>query len=432
MKNLLISYTAIVAFIVISLVSALFITDNTEPFVALQTNEVTTVTPSPTKVPSRVIYFCRMTRANLNEEPLKVCNELVGGYLGFDKWKPGYQLKIAKSVNLQNPVGTNPVDTTCSVVQWDVYDQVFVKYSADANNYCHYEADNNHCSFDGVRRPFDKTGLAMLKQQFDQKCVPATATPKPTNTPTPTATATPTPTNTPTPTATATPTPTNTPTPTATPTDTPKKCVQTKSKTYFNREILVANSITRLSLDGRNSLPIGVKLVGETTYNVNTKDLTGMLTNYPIYVKSKWGWRGDDVVTYYQTNEEHKLTYKSGGKDVALSTKCLDLGNATGYKDGQTPLLSVEKADPIESSQYFQNCAVSWRKISGQVIPVIRPMGVKIEQNKIVNNQMVVTAKHMTTPAQFDKCVKDNNGNKNVCGGSHYSLIQVEYCVAEK
>lgn len=224
MKKLLVSYTTLVVFIAISFASALLISDNTEPFVALEnTSNATDQSSVILSGSSRVIYYCRMTRADLDRNPLKVCNELIGGYLGYDKWDPGYQLKISKNTNLQNPATSNPVDTTCSVVQWDVYDQVFVRYSADASNYCHYEADNDHCSFNGERTRFNNENLNRLKTQFDQKCGPATPTPTSTATPTPTRTATPTPTRTatPTPTRTATPTPTRTATPTPTRTATP-------------------------------------------------------------------------------------------------------------------------------------------------------------------------------------------------------------------
>ena len=219
MKNLLISYTAVVAFLSISLISSLVIPSESKNLVAL-TNETTGV--------SRSIYYCRMTRSNLNEDPLKVCNELIGGYMGYDKWEPGYQLKIAPNTTLQY-AETNPHDTRCSVVQWDVYDQVFVRYSADASNYCHYEEGNDHCFINGTKTAFNTAGLNLLKQQFDQKCVPttptATTTPRPsaTATPRPTATATPRPsaTATPRPSATATPRPSATVTPSPTATGTP-------------------------------------------------------------------------------------------------------------------------------------------------------------------------------------------------------------------
>jgi hypothetical protein len=212
MKNLLISYTAVVAFLSISLISSLVIPSESKNLVAL-TNETTGV--------SRSIYYCRMTRSNLNEDPLKVCNELIGGYMGYDKWEPGYQLKIAPNTTLQY-AETNPHDTRCSVVQWDVYDQVFVRYSADASNYCHYEEGNDHCFINGSKTAFNSAGLNLLKQQFDQKCVPAT--PTATATPRPTATATPRPsaTATPRPSATATPRPSATATPRPSATATPR------------------------------------------------------------------------------------------------------------------------------------------------------------------------------------------------------------------
>jgi hypothetical protein len=220
MKNLLISYTALVAFICITMISSLLIPNDANNFIAL-TDETNGV--------SRSIYYCRMLRSDLNRDPLKVCNELIGGYMGYDKWEPGYQLKIAQNTTLQY-AQTNPHDTRCSVVQWDVYDQTFVRYSADANNYCHYEEGNDHCFINGTKSAFNSAGLDLLKQQFDQKCVPttptATSTPRPTatSTPRPTATSTPKPTATatPKPTATATPKPTATSTPRPTATATPK------------------------------------------------------------------------------------------------------------------------------------------------------------------------------------------------------------------
>jgi len=244
------------------------------------------------------------------------------------------------------------------------------------------------------------------------------------------------------PTVTPTVKPTVTPTATPTPTTAPKECVQREIATYFNNEMLVAGLITPLTRDGsRNAVPAGIKLVGETTYNINTNDLKGMLKKYPMYVKPKWGWRGDDIVTYYQNNEEHTLTFRSGGKEIAPVMNCFDWGNAAGYQDGQGTLQSVEKANPISSSKYFQDCVIKWGdlisrprtviKTLGQT-PITNSKGVEIKQNQVVNNQFAVTAKHMTTQAQFDQCVKDNNGNKNVCRGSHYSMIQVDYCVAEK
>lgn len=181
MKKLLVSYTTLVIFIAIGFASALLISDSTEPFMAMQSNG-TLSEPEPTSAP-RSIYYCRMSRSNLDEKPLKVCNELIGGYLGHDTWHEDYELQIGKSVNLKKPADTNPVDTTCSVVQWDVYDQTFVRYSADARNYCHYEEGNNHCSFEGEETSFNDANLNRLKAQFDTKCVPTTPTVTPTDEP---------------------------------------------------------------------------------------------------------------------------------------------------------------------------------------------------------------------------------------------------------
>lgn len=224
MKNLLTAYTAIISFVCISIIFTHIAPNDKNNLVALA---------DETSGVNRSIYYCRMLRSDLDRDPLKVCNELIGGYMGYDKWDPGYNLKIGPNTYLQY-AETNPHDTRCSVVQWDVYEQAFVRYSADANNYCHYEENNNHCLINGTRSTFNNASLNLLKTQFDQKCGTPTATPTPlptytppvipTSTPKPTATSTPRPTatSTPKPTATSTPKPTATSTPKPTATSTPR------------------------------------------------------------------------------------------------------------------------------------------------------------------------------------------------------------------
>ena len=219
MKKLLIGYTSIVAFLMISIITAMVLPNNSELSNALDNG---------TTGSNGNADYCRMTRSDLDRDPLKTCNPLVGGYLGGLG-----RVEIGPAVNLNNATVPNPVDTRCSVIQWDGIEgtnDFYVQYSADAWNYCHYEIDNDYCQLNGVRGPFNDANLSILKTQFEQKCSPvtptATATPAPTatSTPRPTATSTPRPTatSTPRPTATSTPRPTATSTPRPTATSTPR------------------------------------------------------------------------------------------------------------------------------------------------------------------------------------------------------------------
>lgn len=243
MKKILITYTALVTFILTSLLGAIILPlENQHINAATRFINPLGIQPKGANIS---IYYCRMNRSELDAEDLKVCNELIPGYLGYDKWHPDYQMKIGKSVDLQYAL-QNPNDTTCSVVQWDVYSQAFVQYSADADNYCHYEEGNNHCSFDGDKGPFDSINLNRLKQQFEEKC----STPNPTVTPTiiPSITPTTKPTTTPITLPSSTPTtkPSTTPTtmPSSTPTVRPSATPTTKPSSTPTVKPSVTPSIT--------------------------------------------------------------------------------------------------------------------------------------------------------------------------------------------
>ena len=144
------------------------------------------------------IFYCRMLLSDFTTSSgdLKVCNELIGGYMGYDLIDGilSDNTQIGTSVNLQFPKNpaTNPKNTTCSVVQYDGApgsNQVYVRYSADARNYCQLHPANmssqDHCMFfnvaenDPERRPYNQESLDRLKGEFAQKCVTPTSTPVP-------------------------------------------------------------------------------------------------------------------------------------------------------------------------------------------------------------------------------------------------------------
>ncbi|HRP36385.1 MAG TPA: hypothetical protein PLS50_01100, partial [Candidatus Dojkabacteria bacterium] len=257
MKNLLIGYTTLVAFIVITMISAMVLPSNTETSIALD-NGILGINGSAD--------YCRITRSELNQNPLKTCNTAVGGYLGGLG-----RVEIGPAVTLNNAQVPNPVDTRCSVIQWDgaQANDFYVQYSADAWNYCHYEIDNDYCQLNGVRGPFNDANLSILKTQFDQKCSPATptatSTPRPTATPPtiPTATATPRPT------ATATPRPSATPTPT----NKPLVCTQWTTQKLYSGEFVASKANQR-------------------SFDLGTVNLSAVAKKYPIAVRTMWGWTG--------------------------------------------------------------------------------------------------------------------------------------------
>lgn len=380
---------------------------------------------------NRSIYFCRLTMAKLNENPLKVCNEVIEGYLGYDKWDTTYQLQIAKNVNLQYPVGTNPVDTTCSVIQWDVYDQVFVKYSADARNYCHYEEDNNHCSFEGQRTNFDKKNLDRLKVQFDLKCGPATPTPtvRATSTPPPVFTVTPIPTvritNTVTPvptvrvtnTATPTLTPTVRVTNTPVPTNPPRACTQRETRVFYSGEFVAHNTSKR-------------------NYKLADFELSEVAKKHDVRVKAYWGWtgaanqKGRADAPLVQNNERHLVLFRlldnESSAAKSASIVCDDLGNTLLYNDGMRPLLKVSlKFAERYLNQRFLECrnSIKIEQDNGSLNfeRVLHPEG---KFDRVTVNSLLDYS-----PESYATCLR--TGNKKKCAQSHYSRVIVDYCVKE-
>jgi len=206
MKNFLIGYTTLVAFIVISIATATLLSNRAVPAIA--------ATPG-----NLVNYYCGMTRAeldNTNDDGtpyLRWCSgnpddTFAGkGFLGWDDIDgESGNIVISPNKTLENPypVNSNPVkDTRCSVVQHDGLDStgdVYVQYSADADNYCKiYHSDyhgitlrKNVCKFSNEAEKYyevksDDPSFMRLKSEFSAKCPIATLTPTPTVTTKPTA-----------------------------------------------------------------------------------------------------------------------------------------------------------------------------------------------------------------------------------------------------
>jgi hypothetical protein len=250
------------------------------------------------------------------------------------------------------------------------------------------------------------------------------------------------PTNVPTATPTARPTATPTLKPTATPTVAPSLapvvCKERKTVTYFNNEMLAAgtfNRTTRTTTDEtRSKLPSGITLTNQTSYNVNLAD-SGKFVGDPNNVRFKydvnvipmWGWRGDVNAVKKQTNEAHRIQIKSGSR-VLDRVNCLDWGNAKNYTDGVGALQSVESSNPISNSPYFQLCL---KRAGSNPVTLPNNGKISIRPEQIVNKAVSVKATHITNQENFDNCVANNNGNKPICRGSHYSLVKVDYCVRE-
>jgi hypothetical protein len=255
---------------------------------------------------------------------------------------------------------------------------------------------------------------------------------KPTSTPPtiPTSTATPVPT------ATATPRPTATPT--VTPSLAPVVCKERKTVTYFNNEMLAAGTFNKtnrtITDETRSKIPTGITLTNQTSYNVNLADsgkFVGDPSNvrfkYDINVIPMWGWRGDASAVKKQTNEAHRIQIKSGSR-VLDRVNCLDWGNAKNYTDGVGALQSVESSNPISNSPYFQLCL---KRAGSNPVTLPNNGKISIRPEQIVNKAVSVKATHITNQENFDNCVANNNGNKPICRGSHYSLVKVDYCVRE-
>lgn len=321
--------------------------------------------------------YCRMTRANLNENPLKTCNSVVSGYLGGLG-----RVEIGPAVYLNNATIPNPIDTRCSVVQWDGVNDFYVQYSADAWNYCRYEIDADHCYLNGVRRPFNTRSLNLLKAQFDAKCVPTTPTPttRPTSTPPPVPTTIPTAT----PTKQPSPTPTKTPTPTPTQsiTPTPVSCNWTAptTKEQFRAHLLSNGKIVRNPDTSRDpdvvypvfniSTPQKVQfklthaktaVTRETTTNTSCQQQPNEEVTIVVDKKVNGAWNQVATLKKILDNEKNNTTktyYISGmlypnsnGAVAEYRLRAIWSGDGRLYPNDNTPYTNFN-TDAVSSLQY--------------------------------------------------------------------------------
>jgi hypothetical protein len=404
MKTLLISYTSIVAFLMISIMTAIILPNNSETSVALD-NTIDGIYGSAD--------YCRITRSELDQNPLKTCNTAVGGYLGGLG-----RVEIGPAVTLNNATVPNPVDTRCSVIQWDgaQANDFYVQYSADAWNYCHYEMENDYCQLNGVRGAFNNANLSILKTQFEQKCSPVT----PTATVRPTSTPTLRPTSTPTLRPTSTPTlrPTSTPTlrPTSTPTVKPLVCTQWTTQKLYSGEFIASKANQR-------------------SYDLGTVSLSAVAKKYPIAVRTMWGWTGATDTNpqignafnpRVQNNENHTVSIKYNDlQSSATKTQtsvCEDLGNTKTWDDGVN-LLDIN--DPRTEYSKFKYCRKNITpEVNDGVASSVTYLNLEGKYDSIS-----LRSDLNYTKAEFDSCV--NNFSLRKCNQSHYSLVEVVTCAKE-
>ncbi len=224
----------------------------------------------------------------------------------------------------------------------------------------------------------------------------------------------PTSTATPKPTSTATPKPTSTATPT--PTNKPLVCTQWSTQRLYSGEFNAAKA------DKRN-------------YDLGTVTFGTVAKKYPIAVRTMWGWTGateknpqigNAFSPKVQNNENHTVTIKYNDlQSTATKTQssvCEDLGNTKSWDDGVN-LYDID--DPKTEYSKFKYCRKSITPEANDGVPS------SVTYLNLEGKYDSVTLKSDLnyTKAEYDLCLSKYNPRK--CNQSHYSLVEVVTCTKE-
>lgn len=224
----------------------------------------------------------------------------------------------------------------------------------------------------------------------------------------------PTSTATPKPTSTATPKPTSTATPT--PTNKPLVCTQWTTQRLYSGEFNASKP------DRRN-------------FNLGTIEFTNVAKKYPIKVRTLWGWTGatennpqigDAFNPRVQNEEDHTVTFKyidnQSTATKALTMKCEDLGNTKSWNDG-VELQDID--DPKSEYNKFKYCRQNISSEEDDGSP--RSLDYIYLEGKY--DKIQINSKLDMTPSEYATCVDKYSARK--CNQSHYSLVEVVTCAKE-
>jgi hypothetical protein len=236
----------------------------------------------------------------------------------------------------------------------------------------------------------------------------------------PTSTPTLRPTSTPTLRPTSTPTlrPTSTPTlrPTSTPTVKPLVCTQWTTQKLYSGEFIASKANQR-------------------SYDLGTVSLSAVAKKYPIAVRTMWGWTGATDTNpqignafnpRVQNNENHTVSIKYNDlQSSATKTQtsvCEDLGNTKTWDDGVN-LLDIN--DPRTEYSKFKYCRKNITpEVNDGVASSVTYLNLEGKYDSIS-----LRSDLNYTKAEFDSCV--NNFSLRKCNQSHYSLVEVVTCAKE-
>lgn len=223
---------------------------------------------------------------------------------------------------------------------------------------------------------------------------------------------------------TATPTPTVRTTNTPTPTTPPTACVQRETRIFYSGEFVAHNASKR-------------------NYKLADIELSEVAKKHDINVQAFWGWtgakdqKGSGNDRLIQNNERHnvlvRLLDNQSSATQSTSIVCDDLGNTLLYNDGTKPLLKVsqKQAEKVLSKRFLAcRNSIDIEKNNGTVdnTRILKPEGKydRLEVNSILDY----------TNSSYAACLAANGGNKKSsqkkCAQSHYSRVEVTYCVKEK
>ncbi len=225
-------------------------------------------------------------------------------------------------------------------------------------------------------------------------------------------------------TVTPTVTPTVKPTHSVAPTTAVKSCVQKETRIFYSGEFVAHNASKR-------------------NYKLADIQLNEVAKKHDIKVSAYWGWtgakdqKGSGNDRLVQNNERHnvlvKLLDNQSSATKSASIFCGDLGNTTLYNDGTKPLLkvSLKQAEKLLRKRFLE-CRKDLRiEQSNGVIDNVRVLNPETKYDRLVVNSVLDY-----TDASYNACLKANGGNKKSnqkkCAQSHYSRVEVEYCVREQ
>lgn len=230
----------------------------------------------------------------------------------------------------------------------------------------------------------------------------------------PTNTTIPTVTNTPKPSATATPKPTATAT--VTPTNKPLVCTQWTTKRLYSGEFNASK-------------------LNKRSFDLGTVEFNNIAKKYPIKVRTLWGWTGatennpqigNAFNPRVQNEESHTVNFKYIDNQSAstknLAMKCEDLGNTKSWDDG----IQLEDInDPKSEYNKFKYCRQNIEKEVNDGNP--RSLDYIYLEGKY--DKIQITSELDITQAEYNKCVSQYSARK--CNQSHYSLVEVVTCAKE-